>query len=227
MKTIIKVRGLVKDYTSSVETLHILRGLDFDIGQGESAAITGNSGSGKSTLLNILGGLDRCNSGEVMVDGERIDTLHEKHLTRYRRKSVGFIFQFHYLLNDFTALENVMLPAFIAGVPRKAALEKARALLADVGMDDRAHHLPLQLSGGERQRVAVARSIVNDPAVILADEPTGNLDGENTALVTGLLYRAAEKWGKTLIVVTHDENVASRASRCFTLANGVIAEREN
>jgi lipoprotein-releasing system ATP-binding protein len=226
-KTMVKVRSLVKDYASPVETLRILRGLDFDIETGESAAITGNSGSGKSTLLNILGGLDSCDSGEVTVDGYRIDALAEKHLTRYRRKSVGLIFQFHYLLNDFTALENVMLPAFIAGSSRKTALEKARVLLADVGMEERAHHLPRQLSGGERQRVAVARSIVNDPAVILADEPTGNLDGENTALVTGILYRAAEKWGKTLIVVTHDENVASRAARRFTLAEGVLTEGKN
>jgi lipoprotein-releasing system ATP-binding protein len=226
-KIMVKVCSLVKDYTSSAETLHILRGVNFDIEQGESAAITGNSGSGKSTLLNILGGLDRCNSGEMTVDDNRIDMLPEKHLTRYRRKSVGFIFQFHYLLNDFTALENVMLPAFIAGMSKKEALEKARALLADVGMDERANHLPQQLSGGERQRVAVARSIVNDPAVILADEPTGNLDIENTALVTGLLYGAAEKWGKTLVVVTHDENVASRASRRFTLTNGVLVGYKN
>jgi lipoprotein-releasing system ATP-binding protein len=226
-KTMVRVRALVKDYASPVETLHILRGLDFDIEQGESAAITGNSGSGKSTLLNILGGLDKCDSGEVTVDGDRIDALAEKHLTRYRRKSVGLIFQFHYLLNDFTALENVMLPAFIAGASRKTALEKARVLLADVGMEERAQHLPRQLSGGERQRVAVARSIVNDPALLLADEPTGNLDGKNTALVTDILYGAAEKWGKTLIVVTHDENVASRAARRFTLANGVLEERKN
>ncbi|MDR2344305.1 MAG: ABC transporter ATP-binding protein [Spirochaetaceae bacterium] len=226
-KLIVKVCGLFKDYTSSAETLHILRGLNFEITRGASVSITGSSGSGKSTLLNILGGLDRADVGEVLVDGNRVDKLAEKHLTRYRRKSVGFVFQFHYLLNDFTALENVMLPAYISGVPRKAALEKARALLADVNMEARADHLPQQLSGGERQRVAVARSIVNDPSVILADEPTGNLDRENSTLVTGLLYGAAEKWGKTLIVVTHDENVAARASRRYVLADGVLSERQN
>ncbi|MDR2796022.1 MAG: ABC transporter ATP-binding protein [Spirochaetaceae bacterium] len=224
---IVKVHDLVKDYSSSAETLHILRGLNFNIAQGSSVSIAGSSGSGKSTLLNILGGLDRADSGEVVVDDNRIDKLTEKHLTRYRRKSVGFIFQFHYLLNDFTALENVMLPAYISGASKKAALEKARALLADVNMENRADHLPQQLSGGERQRVAVARSIVNDPAVILADEPTGNLDKENSALVAGILYDAAEKWGKTLIVVTHDENVAARALRRYILADGILSELKN
>ena len=209
---IVKVNGLVKDYISPVETLHVLRGVDFSIARGGSFSITGSSGSGKSTLLNILGGLDRADAGEMVVDGSRIDSLAEKHLTRYRRKSVGFIFQFHYLLNDFTALENVMLPAYISGIFKKAALEKARALLADVNMEDRANHLPQQLSGGERQRVAVARSIVNDPAVILADEPTGNLDKENSELVAGLLYGAAEKWGKTQgIVLTFYVSVEQNA----------------
>ncbi|MDR0410248.1 MAG: ABC transporter ATP-binding protein [Spirochaetaceae bacterium] len=226
-KIIVKARSLVKNYASSAETLHILRGLYFDIEAGSSVSITGSSGSGKSTLLNILGGLDRADSGEVIVDGNRIDKLAEKQLTRYRRVSVGFIFQFHYLLNDFTALENVMLPAYIAGQPKKAALEKARALLADVNMDARENHLPQQLSGGERQRVAVARSMVNDPAVILADEPTGNLDAENTALVARILYEAAEKRGRTLVVVTHDKDVADRASRRYVLADGILSEIKN
>ncbi|MDR1363943.1 MAG: ABC transporter ATP-binding protein [Spirochaetaceae bacterium] len=226
-KIIVRVRSLVKDYTSSAETLHILRGLDFDIEEGSSVSISGSSGSGKSTLLNILGGLDRADAGEVVVDGNRIDRLAEKQLTRYRRESVGFIFQFHYLLNDFTALENVMLPAYIAGLSKKTALEKARALLADVNMEARANHLPQQLSGGERQRVAVARSMVNDPAVILADEPTGNLDMENTALVTRILYEAAEKRGRTLVVVTHDKDVAARASRRYVLVDGVLSELKN
>jgi lipoprotein-releasing system ATP-binding protein len=226
-KIIVDVQSLVKNYSSSAETLHILRGLNFNIDEGASVSITGSSGSGKSTLLNILGGLDRADSGEILVDNNRIDKLAEKQLTRYRRGSVGFIFQFHYLLNDFTALENVMLPAYIAGISKKNALEKARALLADVNMDARENHLPQQLSGGERQRVAVARSMINDPAVILADEPTGNLDIENTALVTQILYEAAEKRGKTLVVVTHDKDVAARASRRYVLAEGVLSELEN
>jgi lipoprotein-releasing system ATP-binding protein len=224
---IVRVRGLVKDYRQAGETLHILRGLDFAIAEGSSVSITGSSGSGKSTLLNILGGLDRADAGEVVVNCNRIDALAEKHLSRYRRKSVGLVFQFHYLLNDFTALENVMLPAYISGLSKKTALDRARALLADVNMEVRAKHLPQQLSGGERQRVAVARAIVNDPAVILADEPTGNLDRENTALVTGLLYGAAEKWGKTLVVVTHDEGVASRAAFRYVLEDGVLSENKN
>lgn len=224
---VIRARGLVKDYSSSAETLRILRGLDFDIERGSSVAITGQSGSGKSTLLNIIGGLDRATSGEITVDGVRVDTLPEKQLTRYRRSSVGFIFQFHYLLSGFTALENVMLPAYIAGVPKKRALEEARALLALVNMEGRSSHLPSELSGGERQRVAAARAMINGPAVILADEPTGNLDSENAEAVTGLLYGSAERSGRTLIVVTHDEKVAARAGIRYTLADGVLSAVPN
>jgi lipoprotein-releasing system ATP-binding protein len=185
-------------------------------------AITGESGSGKSTLLNILGGLDRCDSGSVNVGGIEICGLSESSLTGYRSRRVGFIFQFHYLLKDFTALENVMLPAYMAGMKKKEALEKARALLADVRMEDRLKHFPSQLSGGERQRVAVARSMVNNPDLVLADEPTGNLDPGNSAVVAELLYAGAEKRGKTLIVVTHDETVARRARVRYTLEGGVL-----
>jgi lipoprotein-releasing system ATP-binding protein len=173
-----------------------------------------------------LGGLDRCDGGGVFINGAEITGLSEKELAVYRGRQVGFIFQFHYLLKDFTALENVMLPAYIAGVKKKAALEKARALLADMQLDSRAAHFPSQLSGGERQRVAVARSMVNDPDLILADEPTGNLDPDNSAMVAELLYAGAEKWGKTLIVVTHDENVAARASIRYTLENGLLVAGE-
>jgi lipoprotein-releasing system ATP-binding protein len=155
--------------------------------------------------------------GETEITG-----LSESALSAYRSRRVGFIFQFHYLLKDFTALENVMLPGYIAGMKKKDALEKARALLSDVRLDDRIQHFPSQLSGGERQRVAVARSMVNDPDMILADEPTGNLDPDNSAMVAELLYAEAEKWGKTLIVVTHDENVACRAGIRYTLESGVL-----
>jgi lipoprotein-releasing system ATP-binding protein len=185
-------------------------------------AVTGTSGSGKSTLLNILGGLDRSDSGSVVVGGLEISGLSESALSSYRSRRVGFIFQFHYLLKDFTALENVMLPAYIAGAKKKDALEKARILLGDVRLDDRIHHYPSQLSGGERQRVAVARSLVNDPDMILADEPTGNLDAQNSAMVAELLYAGAGKWGKTLIVVTHDTAVAERAAFRYTLEGGIL-----
>jgi lipoprotein-releasing system ATP-binding protein len=218
----IQTENIVKNYISGDETLHILRGVSISIPQGLSAAISGRSGSGKSTLLNILGGLDRSDEGKAFVGGTEITALQEKDLAEYRSKKVGFIFQFHYLLRDFTALENVMLPAYIAGMKKKEALDRAKALLDDMRLLDRAAHYPPQLSGGERQRVATARSMVNDPDLILADEPTGNLDPDNSALVAELLYAGAEKWGKTLLVVTHDEKLAARASRRYVLENGLL-----
>jgi lipoprotein-releasing system ATP-binding protein len=219
----VRAEGLVKNYISGNENLHILKGVSFEIPLGRSAAISGQSGSGKSTLLNILGGLDHCDAGRVFVGEMEITALTEKGLSAYRSRKVGFIFQFHYLLKDFTALENVMLPAYIAGMNKKKALERAKELLADLMLADRAGHFPSQLSGGERQRVAVARSMVNDPDLILADEPTGNLDPDNSALVAELLYSGAEKWGKTLLVVTHDEKLAVRAAGCYTLVNGLLS----
>ena len=216
------VRGLVKNYESGAETLHILRGVNFDAEKGSTVAISGQSGSGKSTLLNVIGGLDRFNSGTVEVAGTDISGLSESGLSYYRQRRIGFIFQFHYLLKDFTALENVMLPAYMTGLKKKDALEKARLLLDDMKMDSRAGHFPSQLSGGERQRVAVARAMVNDPDIILADEPTGNLDPANSDMVAELLYAGAEKWGKTLIVVTHDKTVAYRAKLHYALEGGLL-----
>jgi lipoprotein-releasing system ATP-binding protein len=222
-KTIIRVERLSRNFISGTETLHILKSIDFEAEQGSSAAVTGQSGSGKSTFLNIIGGLDRCDEGRVYVSGRDISNLSESDLSSYRQKSIGFIFQFHYLLKDFTALENVMLPAYMAGMKKKAALEKAKILLSDVNLSDRTDHYPSQLSGGERQRVAVARAMINDPDMILADEPTGNLDPQNSAMVAELLYAGAEKWGKTLIVVTHDETVAQRAMVRYNLENGRLS----
>jgi len=225
-KNLLKVLNIVKNYISGTETLNILKGINFEIEKGLAAAIMGISGCGKSTLLNIIGGLDRCDEGKVFIGDDEITSLSEKELSLYRSKKVGFIFQFHYLLKDFTALENVMLPAFMAGMKKKDALEKAKMLLADVKLEDRKGHFPSQLSGGERQRVAVARSMVNNPELILADEPTGNLDPHNGGIVTELLYENAKKWGKTLIVVTHDKNVAEKASIQFVLENGLLVPRE-
>jgi lipoprotein-releasing system ATP-binding protein len=220
----VRAEGIVKNYISGDETLHVLKEISFTIPLGLSAAISGQSGSGKSTLLNILGGLDRCDGGKAFIGGTDITALPEKGLSTYRSKKVGFIFQFHYLLKDFTALENVMLPAYIAGMKKKEAVERAKALLADVNLIERAGHYPSQLSGGERQRLAVARSMVNNPDLILADEPTGNLDPDNSAMVAELLYTGAEKWGKTLLVVTHDKKLAERASSRYTLENGFLTE---
>ncbi|GMO25225.1 MAG: ABC transporter ATP-binding protein [Termitinemataceae bacterium] len=221
-KIVVYAKNIVKNFKSGTETLHILRSLNFQIEAGQAVAITGASGSGKSTLLNIIGGLDHLDSGQIIVDGISIEKLSEYDLSEYRKLKVGFIFQFHYLLKDFTALENVMLPAYIAGMKKKDAVEKAKALLSDVRMDDRLDHLPSQLSGGERQRVAVARSMINDPSIVLADEPTGNLDPENTSIVTELLYASARKWNKSLVVVTHDELIASCAGVHYSLSDGVL-----
>ena len=221
---LVRAENIVKNYISGAETLHILKGINFQIEEGMSAAITGQSGSGKSTLLNILGGLDRADGGSVFIGNDEITSLSEKEMPVYRSKRVGFIFQFHYLLKDFTALENIMIPAYIAGMKEKDAMDRARTLLADVNLENRGGHFPSQLSGGERQRIAVARSMVNDPSLILADEPTGNLDPLNSDIVSELLYAAAQKRGKTLIVVTHDEKAAARASVRLVLENGQLSQ---
>jgi len=224
---LLTVSGIVKNFISGTETLNILKGINLEIEKGTSVAISGQSGSGKSTLLNIIGGLDKADEGKVFIGTEKkldITSLSEKEISLYRSRHVGFIFQFHYLLKDFTALENIMLPAYIAGISKKEALNRARSLLADVNLEDRSSHFPSQLSGGERQRIAVARSMVNDPDLILADEPTGNLDPQNSEIVSRLLYEGAQKRGKTLIVVSHDKKVASFASIRFVLENGLLTE---
>jgi len=230
VKPLLNVSNIVKNYVSGTETLHILKGINLEVEEGKTAAISGQSGSGKSTLLNIIGGLDRCDEGKVYIKTKKtleITALSEKEMSLYRSKMVGFIFQFHYLLKDFTALENIMLPAFIAGMKKKEAIERARDLLTDIKMDKRRNHFPSQLSGGERQRVAVARSMVNEPAVILADEPTGNLDPQNSDIVAQLLFESVQKRNKTLIVVTHDKKVASRACVRYNLENGQLFEEIN
>ena len=224
-KIILNVSNIVKNFISGTETLHILKGINFEIEDGKSAAISGQSGSGKSTLLNIIGGIERPDEGIVVLGGKIVITsLSEKEISLYRSKKVGFIFQFHYLLKDFTALENIMLPAYIAGLSKREAMDRAKSLLSDVNLEDRANHFPSQLSGGERQRIAVARSMVNDPVLILADEPTGNLDPQNSEIVAQLLYEGAQKRGKTLIVVTHDKNIARRADIMLVLNNGLLSE---
>ena len=222
-RILLRAENIVKNYISGEETLHILKGINFEIEEGLSIAISGRSGSGKSTLLNILGGLDRTDEGKVFIHNDEITTLSEKKLNLYRSKKVGFIFQFHYLLKDFTALENIMLPACIAGISKKDAKLRALSLLKDVNLEDRKNHFPSMLSGGERQRIAVARSLVNDPSLILADEPTGNLDPQNSDIVSELLYAGAKKHNKTLIVVTHDKKVAKKASMQFFLDEGVLS----
>ena len=221
---IVRVRGLEKTYETSSEKLTILKNLDMDVLKGSKCVIVGKSGSGKSTLLNIIGGLDAATAGTVDVNGKLISSMEENELTDYRSHFLGLVFQFHYLLKDFTALENVFLPAYMAGIPKKNAMEKARSLLCDVGLEDRMTHLPSQLSGGERQRVAVARSLVNDPELILADEPTGNLDPANAVLIGDLLFSMADRYKKTLILVTHDMNLAQKGNVRFFIKDGALTE---
>ena len=189
MADILTTHNLRKIYKTDSEELLILDGIDFTLGAGETVAITGESGSGKSTFLNMLGGLDNATSGSIIIDGNDITKLDESELTYFRNRKIGFIFQSHYLLDEFTAAENVMIPMLMNNFNRKDAHDKAMELLKLVGMDHRSHHYPSQLSGGERQRVAIARAFMNDPQIILADEPTGNLDEKNSAKVLDLLQR--------------------------------------
>ncbi len=216
--------GVRKIYRSEAEDLHILRGVDLRLGRGERASITGPSGCGKSTLLSILGGLDRPTGGEASVGGVDLVRADDDALSAFRARVVGFVFQFHYLLKDFTALENVMLPAYMLSGDRKAAIEKARPLLEAGGRGDRLGHVPAKLSGGERQRVAIARALINDPEIVLADEPTGNLDRASAGAVEDLLFDMATSRGTTLLVVTHDPGMAERAERRFVLSDGELVE---
>ena len=222
MSNIVEVKKLEKTFETQSETLTILKDLDLCVKEGSKCVIVGKSGSGKSTLLNIIGGLDNPSSGEVFVDGKLISGLNEDQLTDYRKNVLGLIFQFHYLLKDFTALENIYLPAYMAGVPKKEAVERAKILLEDVGLSDRATHLPSQLSGGERQRIAVARSLINNPKLVLADEPTGNLDPANAYLIGEMLFKISEKYNKTLILVTHDMNLAQRGDVKYFIDKGQL-----
>ncbi len=221
---IVVVEGLEKTYSTQSEKLTILKDLNMTVPRGSKCVIVGKSGSGKSTLLNIIGGLDKATAGIVRVNGEEVSGKNESELTLFRQKVLGLVFQFHYLLKDFTAVENVFLPAYMAGVPKKDAMEKAKSLLNDVGLSDRMTHLPSELSGGERQRVAVARSLVNDPELILADEPTGNLDPQNALLIGDLLFSMADRHHKTLILVTHDMNLASKGDVRYFIQDGLLKE---
>lgn len=220
MNKILTVKNLEKTYRTDIETLTVLKNLNFEAIEGSKTAIVGESGSGKSTLLNIIGSIDTATGGTVQAGKWNLTSLSEREKSEYRSSFLGLVFQFHYLLKDFTALENVFMPAFMAGVPRKTAEENARALLEDVGLSKRISHLPSELSGGERQRVAVARALINDPPLILADEPTGNLDPANAVLISELLFSMADKYKKTLILVTHDLKIAEKCADRYTIADG-------
>jgi putative ABC transport system ATP-binding protein len=214
----IEVRGVSKTVQSGDRPLTILHPLDLSVGAGESLAMTGASGSGKSTLLGLLAGLDAPSSGSIRIDGIDITTLGEDALARLRGEKVGFVFQFFHLIPSLTALENVLVPLELAG--QNASEARAKDLLREVGLTERGHHYPAQLSGGEQQRVAIARALANDPRVILADEPTGNLDSTNGAHVVEILFAAQKQRGAALVLVTHDSSLAARAERRLVLRDG-------
>ena len=222
---ILTIKNLEKIYETDSEKLTVLKGLNLNVEEGAKIAVVGESGSGKSTLLNIIAGIDNATSGTVTAGNSKtgewnITSLSEAKMAEYRSNFIGLIFQFHYLLKDFTALENVYMPALISGMSKKEAMERAAGLLDDVGVADRAGHLPSQLSGGERQRVAAARALINDPTLILADEPTGNLDPANAQKIGDLLFSMADKYKKTLILVTHDMNLAAKGDRQLRIVEG-------
>ncbi|MDD3038470.1 ABC transporter ATP-binding protein [Bacteroides sp.] len=214
----IRLEGITKSFGS----LQVLKGIDLEINKGEIVSIVGPSGAGKTTLLQIMGTLDEPDAGVVEFDGTVVSRMKEKELSAFRNKNIGFVFQFHQLLPEFTALENVMIPAFIAGVSSKDANERALEILNFMGLTERASHKPNELSGGEKQRVAVARALINHPAVILADEPSGSLDTHNKEELHQLFFDLRERFGQTFVIVTHDENLSKITDRTVNMVDGII-----
>ncbi len=212
----------IKGITKSFGSLQVLKGIDLHINKGEVVSIVGPSGAGKTTLLQIMGTLDHPDSGTIVIDGTDIRSLNGKEISRFRNQHIGFVFQFHQLLPEFTALENVMIPAFIAGKSKSEAKERAMELLRFMGMEERASHKPNELSGGEKQRVAVARALVNNPAVIFADEPSGSLDSKNKAELHQLFFHLRDRFGQTFVIVTHDEQLAKTTDRTIEMRDGLL-----
>lgn len=211
-----------KGITKSFGNLQVLKGIDLEIGKSEVVSIVGASGAGKSTLLQILGTLSRPDSGSLSIDSRDVLSLRSAELSEFRNRHIGFVFQSHHLLPEFTALENVMIPALIAGSSRKEASQKAAALLSEVGLAERATHKPSELSGGEAQRVAIARALVNNPAVLFADEPSGNLDSATKQEIHALFFALRERHGQTIVIVTHDEGLAKMCDRCLKMRDGLF-----
>ena len=214
----IKVSNIYKSYGS----VEVLRGVDLTVNKGQIASIVGASGAGKSTLLQIIGTLDKADKGDITIDNQIINSLKQNKLSEFRNKKIGFVFQFHHLLPEFTALENICIPAFIAGVQKKEATEKALKLLDYLNLTDRKDHKPSMLSGGEQQRIAVARALINDPAIVLADEPSGNLDSQSAKELHKLFFDLRDKTGQPFIIVTHNPELAEMSDMILTMKDGII-----
>lgn len=223
MSKILELKNINKTYKGTSETLHILKDLDLVINEGEFVSIIGKSGSGKSTLLNVIGLLDSIDDGEIYIHGEKVDRTNNQKIDLLKNRDIGFVFQFHYLLPEFTALENVMLPALLNNFNDKKNIEeKAKKILDSVGLKERYNHKPNQLSGGEKQRVAIARALINDPKIILADEPTGNLDEETSNEIHNLFRKINRENNQTIIVVTHSRELANITDKRYSVKNGKL-----